>query len=139
MSPQTSPSSDRARRGFAYAPVTKGLFFVAVALAGLTGCAGADTLDEADQVSVEERSDTTAALTGSPGRPAFLSPEDETDIRVLQPPKLPGLPRGLDFDPLEAVEGARGTCRVNCCTTYLQKLWDPVRQTAVMVPVTICR
>lgn len=76
---------------------------------------------------------------------AELSMDDRTDVRVFQP-KLPKVleleqdwrwPGGNGYADALDVTGDNG-CRVNCCTMKMQKIFDPVRNIAIQVPVVVC-
>ncbi len=89
----------------------------------------------------DEDRDARHAATDTAG----LSVDDRTDVRVYAP-KLPKIleleqdfrwPGGSGYGDALDVTGDNG-CRVGCCTMSMQKIFDPVRNVAIEVPVVVC-
>jgi hypothetical protein len=121
--PSEKPRAERSSRNL----VVSALLALGAASAG---CAGADVpTDDGDPRRVVTE----------------LSVDDDTDVKVLEP-KLPKVlelehdwrwPGGDGYGDALDVTGDNG-CRVNCCTMSVQKIFDPVRQVAIHVPIVVC-
>lgn len=116
--------------------------------AGMTACAaplepGSDQHRHESEASVA--TPLFASASASAPQPATsLGREDETDVRVYEPPRL-DVPNVSGFeDPrarweLETSEATYGACRgEGCCYVRFQKLFDPRKGKPIEIAILVC-